>query len=82
MQRMDKVAIITGASRGIGREIAFKLAEDGFNLLLISRNEEVLRKLSSEISDKFEKKVKYFAMDIGVYEEFEGLKSYLKEHVK
>lgn len=82
MQRMDKVAIITGASRGIGREIAFKLAEDGFNLLLISRNEEVLRKLSSEISDKFERKVKYFAMDIGVYEEFEGLKSYLKEHVK
>lgn len=79
---MDKVAIITGASRGIGREIAFKLAEDGFNLLLISRNEEVLRKLSSEISDKFERKVKYFAMDIGVYEEFEGLKSYLKEHVK
>jgi len=31
---MDKVAIITGASRGIGRAIALKLAEDGFDVMI------------------------------------------------
>jgi len=32
-----KVAIITGASRGIGREIAVGLAKEEFHLVLISR---------------------------------------------
>jgi short-subunit dehydrogenase len=31
-------AIITGGSKGIGKEIALQLAERGYNLLLVARN--------------------------------------------
>ncbi|PUA34649.1 hypothetical protein C8Z91_34860 [Paenibacillus elgii] len=47
-----KVAVITGASQGIGKEIAYQLAEDGYNLALISRNNEVLLEISELLSSK------------------------------
>ncbi len=44
-----KVAIVTGASRGIGRAIALRLAQDGAALALASRTEADLAKVKSEI---------------------------------
>lgn len=44
-----KVAIITGASRGIGREIALLFAKEGAKLTLTARNEELLKSLAGEI---------------------------------
>ena len=35
-----KVALVTGASRGIGLKIAHGLASDGMNLCICARNEE------------------------------------------
>ena len=45
----EKVALITGASRGIGREIALKLGEEGLKVVLVSRNEQALNSLKEEI---------------------------------
>jgi NAD(P)-dependent dehydrogenase (short-subunit alcohol dehydrogenase family) len=44
-----KIAIVTGASRGIGRAIALRLARDGATLVLTARTEADLAKVASEI---------------------------------
>lgn len=46
------VAIITGASRGIGHCIAQGLALDGYKTILIARDQEKLRQVSQEIAEQ------------------------------
>ena len=46
----DKWALVTGASRGIGREVAIALGELGCNLLLHSRSVAHTETLAEEIS--------------------------------
>ena len=43
-------ALITGASSGIGRDIAKVLADKGYDLILVARRTELLEKLKSELS--------------------------------
>ena len=45
----DKVALVTGASQGIGRETALALAEVGAKVAVAARNEEKLTALAQEI---------------------------------
>jgi len=45
----DKVAVVTGASQGIGRETALALAETGAKVVVAARNEEKLVALAAEI---------------------------------
>ena len=47
---MVQLALITGASGGIGRSIAKQLAKDGFDLLLVSRNTRRLENAAQEIT--------------------------------
>ena len=44
-----KIAIVTGASRGIGRAIALRLAQDGATLVLAARTEADLAKVATKI---------------------------------
>jgi 3-oxoacyl-[acyl-carrier protein] reductase len=48
----DKVALVTGASQGIGRETALALAEAGAKVAVAARNEEKLASLVQEMAAK------------------------------
>ena len=50
---MAKWAIITGASSGIGRALAFEFAAGGFNLLLVARNKTALDEVAGLCHDKY-----------------------------
>ena len=45
----DKIALITGGSQGIGKAIAKKLASEGANIVICSRNLDNLQESASEI---------------------------------
>jgi NADP-dependent 3-hydroxy acid dehydrogenase YdfG len=46
---MNKIAMVTGATSGIGKATAIKLAQIGFNLIITGRREEKLLSLKSEL---------------------------------
>ena len=56
-------AVITGASDGIGRSYAFKLAERNMNVFLISRSEVKLQNVAQEIEELYCVKTKCYPMD-------------------
>ncbi len=50
MQLTNKVAIVTGAGRGIGRAIAIAYAAEGANVVIAARSEDQLNEVADEIS--------------------------------
>lgn len=59
-----KFALITGASKGIGRAIAEEMASHGFNVLLVARSEALLQEVANDISVKYKVATGHLAIDL------------------
>jgi short-subunit dehydrogenase len=57
-------ALITGASKGIGKAIAEQLASRGFDLLLVARSADLLEQVAKEISHSTNKNCLWLATDL------------------
>ena len=64
----NKIALVTGAGKGLGRACAIALAEAGANLIIISRTKKDLDQVS-KIIKKFKSKCKSYVCDITNYDE-------------
>jgi short-subunit dehydrogenase len=50
LELRDKVAIVTGGSRGIGKAIARQLAQEGVDIALVARDQAALDSAATEIA--------------------------------
>jgi short-subunit dehydrogenase len=63
---MKKYALVTGATSGIGYELARCLARDGFNLVLVARNELRLNQIKANFEEEFKVSVKILPKDLSI----------------
>lgn len=79
-ENRNKYAVITGATSGIGYELAKLFAQDSYNLILVARNEERLQGVTDQLKQQFSIEVTPIAKDLfkpgaaqEVYEQVKGM---------
>ncbi|NIM18376.1 MAG: SDR family NAD(P)-dependent oxidoreductase [Candidatus Aminicenantes bacterium] len=77
MDLRDKAAMVTGASKGIGRQTALDLAKAGADVAISARSKDLLDSLAAEI-EKAGRKVLVFAGDMSKEEE---IKAFIQQTV-
>ena len=73
MELEGKVAVVSGGSRGIGKAIARRLAEEGADIVISARNEATLEAAAKEISLATGRRVEIVAADLSTLEGCESL---------
>lgn len=73
------VVLITGATSGIGKEYARRLAADGYSLLLVARRGELLESLARELSDEHGIFAEAIVVDLACEDEVKRLASKIQE---
>ena len=73
----DKVAVVTGASEGIGRDIALGLAGAGADIIVCSRRENLLQEAKAEI-EKAGRRAEVFVLDVSRVNEIEKLRDFVQ----
>lgn len=61
---MEEYILLTGASSGIGYEMAYQLAEKKMNLILVARTESKLKQMQADLTKRYGNLVQYFAADL------------------
>jgi len=79
---MKKIALITGATSGLGKAIALRLGKEGYNLIITGRRKDKLEELDKEISINYGSTVFPLCFDVRKYDEVEAALGNLPEKWK
>ncbi|MFC4261552.1 SDR family NAD(P)-dependent oxidoreductase [Ferruginibacter yonginensis] len=77
---MKEYILITGASSGIGYEMAKQLAIKNYNLLLVARSEDKLQKLQHELHTQYKIEVEYLLYDLSEPNAAQDLYNHIKQN--
>jgi short-subunit dehydrogenase len=75
----SKIALITGATGGIGSELCRYLARDQINLVLVARNQQKLQQLSEQLQSEYGIKTHTMALDLAIPNAAQKLYQILQE---
>ena len=70
-----RVVIITGGSRGLGREIAFGCAQAGADVVIASRKLDACEQTAAEIEKLTGRQAMPYALHVGRWDQLDGLSS-------
>jgi len=76
---MKKLAAITGASEGLGKEFARQLAADGYDLLVIARRKNLLDELKADLEAKYNVQVEPIVCDLTKPDELKRIEDRLEK---
>lgn len=76
------IALVTGASSGIGRDIARELAKRKYNIIAVARGKEALENLKKELEEEYKVNVDVRAMDLIDREGCKKLHNEVKERYR
>ena len=71
--------LITGASSGIGKSLAYKFASKGHNLIIVARRHDILLDMKKEIEEKHSNKVETIECDLSKDENAHALYDQVKD---
>ncbi|WP_336042076.1 SDR family NAD(P)-dependent oxidoreductase [Acinetobacter dispersus] len=75
-----KTALITGASAGIGKALAYQFAQQGFNLILVARRSEALEQIKQDLENRYPIQVENQIFDLAVSGQTVALYDTVKHH--
>jgi NAD(P)-dependent dehydrogenase (short-subunit alcohol dehydrogenase family) len=69
----DKVAVITGGSRGLGREMVLAFAQRGAHVVIASRKHEACETLAAQVRQHSDRRALAYGCHVGKWDELDGL---------
>lgn len=78
----EKIAVVTGASRGLGKAVAEALVKEGVNLAICARNKDLLEDTAEFIRHKYEAEVLPIVCDVSDPSAIDQFKEIVIEHFK
>lgn len=77
-----KTAIITGATQGIGKAIAYKFLQEGYDIGICARNEQALTELQSAWHEQYpDRRIVIYAADFSHQEEVKSFAQYILQEL-
>ncbi|MBX9852982.1 MAG: SDR family oxidoreductase [Cytophagaceae bacterium] len=75
---MNKLAVITGGTKGIGKALVEKFAKEGFEVITCARNTKDLNSLKQNINQNLDKNIRIFGADLSEKNQIQDFLKFIK----